>query len=88
MLNYANGSPQSCRSIFTQNVINLAVENCLICDLPSILTPTGVDGMTAEQLEVVAEEEKMQARRKLLSEEIATLENGSKKCKEYRRSKN
>ncbi|KAG6356877.1 hypothetical protein INS49_014752 [Diaporthe citri] len=29
------------RSTFIENVINLAVENCLICDIPSIMTPMG-----------------------------------------------
>ncbi|KAF5234709.1 hypothetical protein FANTH_12061 [Fusarium anthophilum] len=41
---------------FTDNVINLAVESCLVYDIPDILTPTKVDRMSKERLEELAGE--------------------------------
>ncbi|KAM0365295.1 hypothetical protein ACHAPZ_004226 [Fusarium culmorum] len=70
---------------FTENVINLAIERCLIHDLPNILTPTEVDGMTEAQLEeLAAEPSKTKSRRLLLDSEIKILQDGLKTCRRYR----
>ncbi|CAF3572954.1 unnamed protein product [Fusarium graminearum] len=70
---------------FTENVINLAIERCLIHDLPNILTPTEVDGMTESQLEeLAAEHSKTKSRRLLLESEIKILQDGLKTCRRYR----
>lgn len=70
---------------FTENVINLAIERCLIHDLPNILTPTEVDGMTEAHLEeLAAEPSKTKSRRLLLDSEIKILQDGLKTCRRYR----
>ncbi|KAK7424478.1 hypothetical protein QQX98_000443 [Neonectria punicea] len=59
------------RRTFTENVINLAIESCLVCDVSTILTPTKVDGMSENELEELAvESPHTQNRRKHLEQEI------------------
>lgn len=66
---------------FAENVINLAVENCLISELPSILTPLGVVRMDEAQLkELTSESEDIQTKRQELQQEIRILSEGLKKC--------
>ena len=70
---------------FTDNIINLAVESCLICHLPSILTPVDVDAMPEEKLsELAGEPEDAKSRRKQLQEEMEALRHGLAKCRQYR----
>lgn len=69
------------RRTFTENVINLAIESCLICDVSNILTPTRVDGMSEGELEeLAAESADTQNRRKHLEEEIEILRHGREGC--------
>lgn len=73
------------RRTFTDNVINLAIENCLICDLPDILTPTQVDKMGEEQLRVLsAEPEDATLRREQLHHDIEVLRQGLEQCQKYK----
>jgi hypothetical protein len=76
---------QMSRRTFTDNVINLAIESCLVCDIPDILTPTKVDRMSEERLaELAAESTEMTSRRKNLDEEIGILREGLAQCRRYR----
>ncbi|KAH7146183.1 P-loop containing nucleoside triphosphate hydrolase protein [Dactylonectria macrodidyma] len=69
------------RRTFTENVINLAIEACLICDIPNILTPTQVGIMSDERLRELAEESQdIQSRRTHLEEEIGILGHGLNQC--------
>lgn len=73
------------RRTFTDNVINLAIENCLICDIPDILTPLQVDRMTEERLqELAAESDDTTSRRATLQEEVGILRQGLTQCRRYR----
>ncbi|PNY28910.1 Interferon-induced GTP-binding protein Mx3, partial [Tolypocladium capitatum] len=76
--------PVSLRT-FAENVINLAVESCLICDIPDISTPTKVDRMSKETLsELAAEPEDAQSRREHLQREIEMLCQGLEQCQRYK----
>jgi hypothetical protein len=76
---------QMSRRTFTDNVINLAIENCLVCNIPDILTPTKVDRMSEERLaELAAESEETTSRRTYLDEEIGILREGLAQCRRYR----
>lgn len=73
------------RRSFTDNIINLAIESCLIYDIPDILTPSKVDAMHPDQLdELAAESEDTQLRRSHLKAEIEILEKGLEQCRKYR----
>ncbi|KAI7764067.1 hypothetical protein LZL87_006449 [Fusarium oxysporum] len=70
---------------FTDNVINLAVESCLLYDIPDILTPTKVDRMSKERLEELAgESDDTSSRRKSLQEEVEILRQGLAQCRRYK----
>jgi hypothetical protein len=70
---------------FTANVINLAVENCLISDLPTILTPSTVIRMSEERLkELASESEEVQLERQTLLHEVKILRSGLEKCQRSR----
>ncbi|PNP74545.1 hypothetical protein FNYG_12168 [Fusarium nygamai] len=70
---------------FTDNVINLAVESCLVYDIPDILTPTKVDRMSKERLEELAgESDDTSSRRKSLQEEVEILRQGLGQCRRYK----
>ncbi|KAH7109954.1 P-loop containing nucleoside triphosphate hydrolase protein [Dactylonectria macrodidyma] len=73
------------RRTFTDNVINLAIESCLVRDIPDILTPTKVHRMSEARLEELAgESEDSKARRENLKEEIDILRQGLAQCLRYR----
>ncbi|KAH7122018.1 P-loop containing nucleoside triphosphate hydrolase protein [Dactylonectria estremocensis] len=73
------------RRTFTDNVVNLAIESCLICHIPDILTPTMVDRMSEEELnELATESTGTISRRKRLREEIDILRLGLAKCQRYK----
>ncbi|KAJ2994881.1 hypothetical protein NUW58_g1425 [Xylaria curta] len=62
---------------FTDNVIILAIENCLIKDLPTILTTNSVSEMDDNTLErLAAESTEMQAERAELKAECEALQKG------------
>ena len=68
---------------FTENVINLAVESCLVCDLPEILTPKKVDRMAEENLrDLAAESEAIQCEREMLQSQVKMLRDGLRKCQQ------
>ncbi|KAK7429809.1 hypothetical protein QQZ08_003654 [Neonectria magnoliae] len=68
------------RRTFTENIINLAIESCLVCDVSTLLTPTKVDGMSENELEELAvESPHTQNRRKHLEQEIEILRDGREK---------
>ncbi|KAK3946031.1 P-loop containing nucleoside triphosphate hydrolase protein [Diplogelasinospora grovesii] len=70
---------------FAENVVNLAVENCLISDLPTILTPSMVIRMDEERLkELASESEDVQIERHALQYEVKILREGLKKCQKSR----
>ncbi|KXX73917.1 Interferon-induced GTP-binding protein Mx3 [Madurella mycetomatis] len=70
---------------FIDNVINLAVESCLVCDIPDILTPRKVDRMSANQLtELAAESDEVQSQRLALQNEVRTLREGLRMCQRHR----
>ncbi|KAF6825269.1 dynamin family protein [Colletotrichum plurivorum] len=70
---------------FTDNLINLALESCLIQELPGILTPKAVSGMDDERLaELAAESEETRARRTQLQTDIKLLKQGLDQCRRYR----
>ena len=70
---------------FAENVVNLAVENCLISDLPNILTPSTVVRMGQDQLiQLASESESVQAERLELQREANILREGLKKCQRSR----
>ncbi|KAI1757990.1 P-loop containing nucleoside triphosphate hydrolase protein [Xylaria castorea] len=70
---------------FAQNVVNLAVENCLISDLHTILTPQMVFRMSEERLkELASESEAVQSKRQALQHEVNMLRSGLRKCQQSR----
>ncbi|KAJ3460208.1 hypothetical protein MRS44_011075 [Fusarium solani] len=73
------------RRTFTDNVINLAIESCLVCDIPNILTPTEVNCMSDERLSELADEsENTVSQRETLREEVKILSQGLAMCRRYR----
>ncbi|KAI0404396.1 P-loop containing nucleoside triphosphate hydrolase protein [Xylaria palmicola] len=73
---------------FTENVIILAIENCLIIDLPTILTTSAVSQMDDTMLERLAVESSgIQVQRSKLRLECETLQNGLDRCKAYKTRK-
>ncbi|KAI1436314.1 hypothetical protein GGR50DRAFT_686501 [Xylaria sp. CBS 124048] len=70
---------------FTDNVVILAVENCLINDLPTIFTTGRVCQMKDDELTVLAAESAdLQAERSLLQRECQALKEVLDLCKTYR----
>ncbi|GAP82875.1 putative dynamin family protein [Rosellinia necatrix] len=70
---------------FTDNVIILAIENCLIKDLPTILTTGAVSQMGNAMLEkLAAESADVQVERTELGVECEALQKGLDLCKTYR----
>ncbi|KAI0437420.1 P-loop containing nucleoside triphosphate hydrolase protein [Xylaria telfairii] len=71
--------------IFTDNVIILAIENCLIKDLPTIFTTGLVSQMDNDKLErLAAESADVQVERAELEVECEALQKGLDLCKTYR----
>ncbi len=76
---------QMFRETFIENVINLAVESCLVYHIPDILTTGKVDRMTAAELKDLASESvDIQIRRKELEAEVKILEEGLRKCQRHK----
>jgi ribosome biogenesis GTPase A len=76
---------QVCLRTLTENVINLAVENCLVCDMPDIITPKKVDRMSEDRLkELALESEEVQAEREVLRKQVEILRQGLRKCRQHR----
>lgn len=70
---------------FTDTVINLAVENCLVCQIPDILTTRQVHRMDETALKELAQEsEKIREERSRLVQETNLLREALKKCRQQR----
>ncbi|TEA13622.1 Interferon-induced GTP-binding protein MxE [Colletotrichum sidae] len=70
---------------FTENLFNLAVESCLVQDLPAIFTPKMVSSVSDEKLaELAAETEEVLARRRKLNEDIELLREGRDLCRRHK----
>ncbi|GAB1315413.1 hypothetical protein MFIFM68171_05623 [Madurella fahalii] len=70
---------------FLDNVINLAVESCLVCDIPTILTPRKVNAMSADRMkELASESEEVQRQRLDLQNEVRILTEGLRKCQRHK----
>ncbi|KAK7721604.1 hypothetical protein SLS63_009510 [Diaporthe eres] len=70
---------------FTDNLINLAIESCLVQDLPSIFTPRLVNIMDDRKLaEFAAESEEVRNYRSQLREDIKLLKQGLEQCRRYK----
>ncbi|KAI1800098.1 P-loop containing nucleoside triphosphate hydrolase protein [Daldinia bambusicola] len=73
---------------FVDNVVVLAVENCLISDLPSILTTAKINEMEDSELERLASESpEVQTERKELQAEYEALEKGLQICNKFKERK-
>ncbi|KAI1479949.1 P-loop containing nucleoside triphosphate hydrolase protein, partial [Daldinia eschscholtzii] len=73
---------------FVDNVVVLAVENCLIRDLPSILTTAKIHEMEDNELERLASESpEVQIERKELQSEYEALEKGLQICNKFKQRK-
>ncbi|KAK6208506.1 interferon-induced GTP-binding protein Mx [Colletotrichum tabaci] len=70
---------------FTDNLTNLAIESCLIQELPGIFTARLVNDMDNDKLaELAAETEETREHRALLREEIKQLTQGLEQCRRYK----
>ncbi|KAI1297990.1 P-loop containing nucleoside triphosphate hydrolase protein [Xylaria venustula] len=73
---------------FSQNVVNLVAENCLISDLHTIITPSIVVQMSDDRLkELSSESEDIQSKRQVLQHEIDILRAGQAELMRCRRSR-
>jgi hypothetical protein len=72
---------------FTDNVINLAVESCLVRHIPEVLTPRSVEKMGIGELnELAAESEALQRQRLHLQEQVRILSEGLLKFQRHKPS--
>ncbi|KAF2835511.1 hypothetical protein M501DRAFT_437516 [Patellaria atrata CBS 101060] len=70
--------------VFIDNVAVLAVENCLMSDLPEIFSPTTISHMSSEDIAILAaEREDVQRERNYLTEKIKVLEISLKTCNRH-----
>ncbi|CAH0023751.1 unnamed protein product [Clonostachys rhizophaga] len=76
---------ETARKTFAATVITLAVENCLVTDIPEIFTPMMVAKMTDEQLnELSQESEDVRDERESLNLDIDTLRHALNICKKHK----
>ncbi|KAI0969938.1 P-loop containing nucleoside triphosphate hydrolase protein [Xylaria arbuscula] len=79
------GTEKMSLSTFTQNIINLAVENCLVSDLHTIFTTSTVTRMSVERLsELALESADVLENRQTLQHEIEILLSGLEQCQLHR----
>lgn len=70
---------------FTDNVIILAIENCLVRDLPNVFTTRAVNRMKRAELEQLASESpEIQVERDEVQREYDSLNRGLEACNRYR----
>lgn len=70
---------------FTDNLINLSIESCLIQDLPNLFTPRLVNDMDNEKLaKFAAESQEIRSYRSQLQKDIKVLQQGLEQCRRYR----
>ncbi|PNP58270.1 hypothetical protein THARTR1_01785 [Trichoderma harzianum] len=76
---------QMSRRTFTDNVVHLVIENCLISKLPDIFNPRVVTQMSEEILKRLAEEsDEVKTERRQLADEIEKLKTGLQSCQRSR----
>ncbi|KAL6835791.1 hypothetical protein J3E69DRAFT_352299 [Trichoderma sp. SZMC 28015] len=76
---------QMSRRTFTDNVVHLVVENCLISKLPDILSARVVTQMSDEIVKRLAEEsDEVKRERSQLADEIEKLKTGLQSCQRSR----
>lgn len=70
---------QKAISVFISNIAVLAIENCLITDLSSLLDPELVLNMNEEKLQMIASEsDDVRAERTALKQKLADLKAGKR----------
>ena len=70
---------------FTDNLINLAIESCLIQDLPNLFTPRLVNDLDNARLaNLAAESEEVRNYRLQLQKDIKLLQQGLEQCRRHR----
>lgn len=70
---------------FTDNLINLATESCLIQDLPGLFTPRLVNSLDNSKLaKLAAESEDVRNHRLQLQGDIQLLKQGLEQCRRHR----
>ncbi|KAM7205868.1 hypothetical protein V8F33_000698 [Rhypophila sp. PSN 637] len=75
---------QKSRAVFADNVVILAVENCLLCHLPAIFSPEIVSKMSDERVKEIASESVFdQEERKELQSRLAKLVKVLETCRAY-----
>jgi hypothetical protein len=71
--------------VFTDNVVTLALENCLISDIPNILSPEKVYDMADDKVTALAAESKhIRREREELQLQLGKLRMGLAACREYK----
>jgi len=71
--------------VFANNVMILALENCLVSEIPDILTPDNVQGMSDEIVVSLASESKqIKTEREDLQGQLTKLQAGFAACQAYR----
>jgi hypothetical protein len=71
--------------VFTDNVVTLALENCLISDIPNILSPEKVYDMADDRVTALAAESKQTRReREELRMQLERLRISLAACREYK----
>lgn len=76
---------QASLKTFTDNVVHLVIENCLVSNLPDIFSTKIVTQMSDDKLRQVAEElPKMREERIELEDEIEKLRVGLQECQRSR----
>ena len=74
-----------CLRTFTENVVTLGAEICLIRHVPGIFEPTMVGNMSdAEVSAMGAETAAVQAERQKLEKDLQVLESGLRECKRFK----
>ncbi|KAH6623434.1 hypothetical protein F5144DRAFT_518509 [Chaetomium tenue] len=78
-------SSETSLRVFADNVMTLALENCLISDIPNILSPEVVCNMTDDELKTLAADSKhAQSEREELRAQIKELQSGLAACRKHR----
>lgn len=84
---YTNGLyiEQMSLSTFTDNILILAVENCLIRKVPEMFQSTMVTSMDDDMLARLASETRsVREEREMLQQDLEILDSGLRECKRYR----
>ncbi|KAI1852704.1 hypothetical protein JX266_002245 [Neoarthrinium moseri] len=88
LINKAETYYQVSLRTFTENMIVLAIENCLIEEIPKILTTEMINNMDDEELDRLASEsEDIRLERSEIKEEYDSLKRGLQSCNKYRERK-